>query len=131
MSATDTAKEIIRIGSTAGLSKDVIDLLEKKLVLLTEQVALLTSENMQLKLENGQLRTQLKNSQPVAGGFHEFGGILWKRTSNGFEPFPYCKECDNHPVMFGQPPHPLRQNPMLWQCSKCGFIANFAGRPKI
>ncbi len=49
MSAIDTAKEIVRITSTAGLSKDVIDLLEKKNLLLTEQVTTLETEITSLK----------------------------------------------------------------------------------
>jgi hypothetical protein len=127
MSASDTAKEIIRISQTAGHSKDVIDLLEKKCVLLTDQVTLLVSENTKLKLENIQLHTQLKNLQPVVGGFHEFGGVFWKRTATGFEKFPYCKECSHHPIMIGQPPMP-NMTPMFWQCSN-GHNAPFAGKP--
>jgi hypothetical protein len=64
MSALDTAKEFVRIGSTAGLSKDVVDLLEKKSSLLAEQVTALERENTQLKLENGQLRQQLQHLRP-------------------------------------------------------------------
>lgn len=33
------AKEIVRIGTTAGLSKDVVDLLEKKLAILTGELS--------------------------------------------------------------------------------------------
>jgi hypothetical protein len=126
MGAQDTVKEIIRISSTAGHSKDVIDLLEKKGALLAEQVTALEGENTQLKLENIQFRTQLKNLQPVTGGFHEFAGVLWKRTAKGFEPFPYCKECSHHPIMTGHPPFGL--DPMLWICSQ-NHTAPFAGRP--
>jgi DNA-binding MarR family transcriptional regulator len=65
MSALDTVKEIIRIGNTAGLSKDVIDLLEKKSALLAEKVMTLESKNAQLKLECTQLRQQLQPPKPV------------------------------------------------------------------
>lgn len=65
MSAFDTAKEIVRLGSTAGLSKDVIDLLEKKASLLAEKVLVLERENAQLKLECGQLRQQLQHPKPI------------------------------------------------------------------
>ena len=65
MSALDTAKEIVRIGSTAGLSKDVIDLLEKKSALLTEQVSALERENTRLTTEVAQLRQQLQQLQPA------------------------------------------------------------------
>jgi predicted RNA-binding Zn-ribbon protein involved in translation (DUF1610 family) len=129
MSATDTAKDVIRIATTAGLSKDVIDLLEKKSALLTEQVMTLERENTQLKLEVAQLRAQLKNSQPVTGSFREFEGVLWKHTASGIGKTPYCPQCSDNPIMFGQPPMGMGRDPMLWQCSKCGFKAPFAGRP--
>ena len=65
MSALDTAKEIVRIGSTAGLSKDVIDLLEKKLALLTGELSDAHRRISELEIENGQLRAQVKNPTPV------------------------------------------------------------------
>jgi predicted nuclease with TOPRIM domain len=55
MSAIETAKEIVRISSTAGLSKDVIDLLDKKNSLLTEQVTTLETENANLKKKLAEL----------------------------------------------------------------------------
>lgn len=70
MSAIDTAKEFVRIGSTVGLSKDVIDLLDKKASLLAEQVTALEQENTtllrenrNLKLENEKLKDQLQNAR--------------------------------------------------------------------
>src|ERR1039458_1548888 len=109
MSAADTAKDIIRIGTTAGLSKDVIDLLEKKCALLVEENTALTTKVSRLEIENRQLRTKLSNSQPPAGGFVENMGVLWKRRAKGFEPNPYCNECSHHPVM--------SQIGMVWVCS--------------
>jgi hypothetical protein len=38
MSALDTVKELGRMATTATLTKDVIDLFDKKVALLTEQV---------------------------------------------------------------------------------------------
>ncbi|MGD0208737.1 MAG: cell division protein ZapB [Verrucomicrobiota bacterium] len=78
MGATDTIKEFARIATTAGLTKDVIDLLDKKAVLLAEQVAALEKDNAaltqenttllresrNLKLENENLKTQLQNARP-------------------------------------------------------------------
>jgi regulator of replication initiation timing len=71
MSVSDTAKEVVRIASTAGLSKDVIDLMEKKLALLTtelddtrQKIAALEREKAQLKAEIDQLRKQLERLQP-------------------------------------------------------------------
>jgi hypothetical protein len=134
MGAAETAKEIVRIGSTAGLSKDVIDLLEKKLALLMDENIALAKENVVLiakvsvlENENRNLRTQLQDAQPVVGAFHEFGGVLWKRTANGFEKYPYCKECPHHPVMMGMPP---RGRPMFWRCSS-EHHAPFQGLPKV
>jgi hypothetical protein len=72
MSAMDTAKEIVRLGSTAGLSKDVIDLMEKKLVLLTDELEVSNRKNVsletkvsKLEIENAQLRAQINNPQAI------------------------------------------------------------------
>lgn len=43
MSATDPAKEVVRIAGTAGLSEDVIDLMDKKISLLANENAELTA----------------------------------------------------------------------------------------
>ena len=66
MSAIDTAKEIARITVTSGLSKDIIELLEKKVSLLTEQVTTLEAENANLKKKVDNLEKQLAGlkSQP-------------------------------------------------------------------
>jgi regulator of replication initiation timing len=68
MSAIDTAKEVLRMASTAGIAKEVIELMEKKLALLTQQVAALDSENGRLKMENAHLRAQMEHLQPAAHG---------------------------------------------------------------
>ena len=72
MSATDIAKGIVRIATTAGLSKDVIDLLEKKLALLTDELAVVSkklsvseSEKGHLQSENDALKEQLRHFQPA------------------------------------------------------------------
>ena len=122
MSALDTAKEIVRIGSTAGLSKDVIDLLEKKVTLLTEEIANLRTEVSRLQIENENLHAQLQHTQPI--GFIEGDGLLWKRTPTGFESRPYCPTCSSHPVMMAFPPS---VNDM-WVCpSKHTF--DYASKP--
>jgi hypothetical protein len=119
MNITETAKEVIRIANTAGLSKDVIDLLEKKLALLTgeleasaRKISLLESRIFQLEKDNTNLRGQLENLQPV--GFQESMGVLWKRTPAGFEPNPYCAQCQRPVVMTGNPP---THRPLIWICS--------------
>jgi hypothetical protein len=63
MSTMDTAKEIIRIGSTAGLSKDVIDLLERKVALLTDEITALTAKLLQSEHVKEQLASQLEKIQ--------------------------------------------------------------------
>ena len=97
MSASDTAKEIVRIASTAGLSKDVIDLLNEKVSILTTELSEARLRISHLEIENRQFHTQLDNLHPV--GFVPYMGVLWKRTADGFEPFPYCQECPTHSVM--------------------------------
>jgi hypothetical protein len=42
----------------------------------------------------------------------EYSGLLWKRTTAGFEQRPYCPECNNHPVMMGFPPGSAD----MWAC---------------
>ena len=64
MSATDIAKDIVRIINTAALNKDVNDLLEKKLALLTEEMDSLRSKASHLEVENADLKTQLQRLQP-------------------------------------------------------------------
>ena len=56
-------KETMRLASTHGLSKDVIDLMEKKLALLTDEMASLADENKTLKTENMNLNYKLGELQ--------------------------------------------------------------------
>jgi hypothetical protein len=121
-------KDIINIGATAGIRKDLLDLLESKLRILTDENAELRAKVSRFEIENRQLKTLAQNSQPFAGALQEFAGVLWKRTSNGYGQVPYCPQCHNNPLMFGIPPTGC--DPMLWQCSRFEFMANFAGRPK-
>lgn len=106
MNPARLGKEIIRIGTTAGLSKDVIDLLQTKLAIVTEEFAILSEENLRLKAENAdlqheniQLKQKLADLDPEQGLFTESMGALWKRSEDGYEPFPYCPDCERHPVM--------------------------------
>lgn len=71
MSAIDTAKEIARIAVTLGLSSEIIDLLEKKIVLLTEQITTLESENTNLKKKVQNLEQQLASLSPQPGGLDQ------------------------------------------------------------
>lgn len=123
MSALDTAKDIARIASTAGLGKDVIDLLEKKAALLTEEIASLRAKVSRLETENTDLRQQLQRAQPQSDGFVESTGVLWKRTATGFESHPYCKHCAGNPVM--SPIRTARQ----WVCGTGEHIAPMSVSP--
>ncbi|MGD0017298.1 MAG: hypothetical protein ABSC38_07270 [Verrucomicrobiia bacterium] len=69
MSVSDTAKDVIRIASTAGLSKDVIDLMEKKLSLLTEELQSAQARIKELESENADLHSKIPNASPTAPTF--------------------------------------------------------------
>jgi predicted nuclease with TOPRIM domain len=71
MSAIDTAKEIARITVTSGLSKEIIELLEKKISLLTEQITTLESENTNLRKKAQNLEKQLASLSPQPGGLDQ------------------------------------------------------------
>jgi hypothetical protein len=58
--ASETVKEIVRIAANAGLAKDAITLLEKKMGLLVEQVAALENEQASLRAETANLKAQLR-----------------------------------------------------------------------
>lgn len=122
MGALDTAREILRISSTAGLSKDVIDLLEKKVALLTEEIASLRAEISRLQTENANLRAKPQHAKHAQ--FAESEGLLWKRTAAGFESRPYCPECPTHPVMTPFPPG----EPLLWTCPS-DHTFDYASKP--
>jgi phage antirepressor YoqD-like protein len=85
MSAAETVKDFARIAATAGLSKEVIGLLDKKAALLAEQVAMLEKdnaalaqenttllrENRNLHLVNEDLKKQLENARPKGNELDE------------------------------------------------------------
>jgi len=72
MSATDLAKDAIRIVSTAGLSKDVIDLLSLKITLLDDKVSTLTQEILTLKGKNFDLLRELEELKKQQGDLSPF-----------------------------------------------------------
>jgi FtsZ-binding cell division protein ZapB len=63
MSAIDTAKDILKTAMTAGMSGEVIGLLEKKIGLITDQVTTLEQENASLKTENANFQRQAAELQ--------------------------------------------------------------------
>ena len=72
MSTTSLAKDALRIVSTAGLGKDVIDLLNLKITLLDEQVTTLTQEVLTLKGKNFDLLRELEELKKQQGDFSPF-----------------------------------------------------------
>lgn len=72
MSATDLAKDAIRIVSTAGLSKDVIDLLSLKITLLDDKISTLTQEILTLKGKNFDLLRELEELKKQQGDLSPF-----------------------------------------------------------
>jgi hypothetical protein len=72
MSTTSLAKDALRIVSTAGLSKDVIDLLNLKITLLDEQVTTLTQEILALKGKNFDLLRELEELKKQQGDLSPF-----------------------------------------------------------
>jgi hypothetical protein len=134
MSASDTVKEIMRVGNTAGIPRDFMEFLEEKCALLEGQIAALEGHAAELEKQIAQIKmekriSQAKAKSPEHGDLREYRGALWKRTERGFEPVPYCKECGHHPVMAPQP-HNQPATPMFWKCEK-GHVAPFAGRPEL
>ncbi len=71
MGGGEIAKDAIRIVTTAGLSKDVIDLLKEKISLLAEQNATLEKENVVLKLKLYDLEQELTNLKPKTRRFEQ------------------------------------------------------------
>jgi len=58
--AAETAREIVRIATNAGLAKDLIAAVEKKAAALAERVATLEKEQAGLRVENADLKAQLR-----------------------------------------------------------------------
>jgi hypothetical protein len=58
--ASNLAKEALRLVTTAGLSKDVIDLLEKKLSLIGDELAQVTARSQKFERENAELKEHLQ-----------------------------------------------------------------------
>jgi len=61
--------------TTAGLSKDVIDLLKKKIALLTEQITTLEHEKSFLQTENAKLRKKVENLKQQLDRGHPKGEL--------------------------------------------------------
>ncbi len=103
------------------LSESQLAALDSKLKVLAEELALSKSREAKLTTENTQLRQQLERAEPV--GLQENMGVLWKPTATGFEPHPYCRECQSHPIMI----HPDGMD--IWVCGNGKHHAPISVRP--
>ena len=83
--AFGVVKEVVRLVSTAGLGKDVIDLLDKKVSLLAEQVGSLEAENSDLRTENAELKQKIQALQPKTGVDAEAAQVLLYLSRGGGE----------------------------------------------
>ncbi|MBB5353976.1 hypothetical protein HNR46_004247 [Haloferula luteola] len=107
MGLSDTAKDAIRLATTAGLGKDVIDLLTQKVTLLDEKLieANLSLEQSRLKIseliaENKELRGKLNDSAGIDDGLDdECRSILFYffETDQGFTIDQIARHFDLHP----------------------------------
>lgn len=93
MSATDIAKDILRIANTASMTRDVIDLMEKKLALLTQEVADLTSKNTGLVAQVSQLEADKKNLESKIQQLTPKGNVL-DQQSRDILKFFFNRACD-------------------------------------
>jgi hypothetical protein len=91
------------------LSREQSDDLRLKLDDLIAEANSLRAKNDLLVTDNGDLSRRIRDleaelkslKEATSGGeFVENMGTLWKRTADGFERFPYCKRCVDHPMMF-------------------------------
>jgi hypothetical protein len=62
MNLSNTAKDVLRVATTAGLSKDVIDLLTAKVSLLDEKLDNASLRISELEAENKELRGKMSDS---------------------------------------------------------------------
>ena len=71
MNPIDITEDAIRVVTTAGISRDVIDLLEKKLSLFSDEISSLKERNLFLREENLELKTQLKDAKNTISKFQK------------------------------------------------------------
>ena len=71
MNPIEISKGAIRAVTTAGLSKDLIDLLEKKLSLLSDEISSLKEKNHLLRKENLELNARLKDAKNMISTFQK------------------------------------------------------------
>lgn len=111
-------KMIIERGSAA--------ILRERIIQLREEIERLVQENNRLqtelgtaKTESNQLRAALQQ-KTVPNEYLEHRGILLRRLPNGnIQDEIYCPDCKK--------PMVSHEQLLPFQCSKCGFAANFTG----
>ena len=114
------------------LSKEQSDDLRLKLDNLTAELNRLRSENELLTTDNRDLVIRIRDLDEELKSIKEFSkqgdfvenmGTLWRKSKEGgFERFPYCKRCSDHPVMtpFGD----------MFICDAGHTISDFSRPPK-
>lgn len=100
-------------------------ILRERLLLMKEKVECLEKEVSDLKealcdsqKEITKLRKQIEEKAP-SEEFVEHRGVLFKRLGGGYHQAVFCPNCQTS--MFSL------HNIAPYQCSKCGFIADFKG----
>jgi DNA-binding MarR family transcriptional regulator len=95
----EIAKDVIRLVTTAGLGKDVIDLLEKKVALLTEKIGTLEKEKSVLQTENANLKQkvydleqELDRLRPRQGGLEEGAEKILLILFSSLDPTPSLEQ---------------------------------------
>jgi hypothetical protein len=85
MNPLEIAREIFGIAINAGLKKDIVDLLEKKVGLLTEEIDTLKTQNASLKAKLYDLEQELDrlrpSAEPLLGPQEEFLNILHRQPN--------------------------------------------------
>src|SRR5262245_41367349 len=104
MNPFDAIEKLITEHGAATILRERITQAKEQQVALEKENTSLKSERDVLKTQNARLaadlheaRSEIERAKPL--GFVESMGVLWKRTSTGFEPNPYCRECPSHPIM--------------------------------
>jgi hypothetical protein len=122
MEPFDSIEKLINERGSAKILLQRLELAKDQYAALERKVAQLTDEVEQLRQDNEVLRRNAQKTS-VPDEIVRHNGVLWRRTSAGFEPAPYCPKCKI--VMFDFPPG----HRMFWNCSECQMTAGWHPAP--
>ena len=107
MNPFDAIEKLITEHGSAAILRERITQAKEQQSGLEKENASLKAEKASLASELQQARLEIQRLKP--SGFETRSGLLWKAA----EKFPYCPECQTHPVMtpVGRTP-----TPRLWVC---------------